>query len=366
MAWATPHYSRRQVDKAGGFLTTPADDPDVAWWDEWEHALAVINNWRSSHSYSLQAMKMTLLNRARNVHPDALVAQRLKRLSSIVLKLRHNEHMKLSQMQDIGGCRAVLRDVRQVAELVELYVQSVAKNPKKRAELIEPYDYITAPKPDGYRSYHLVFKYRSTAERHRVYNGLRIEIQIRSRLQHAWATAVETVSTFTGQALKSNIGDEDWKRFFRLMGTAIARWENTPLIPDTPTTKRGLRDELLSLCAKLKVDDVLMGWRTALQIIEPREKATAYLLMLDTDRKRIEIVPYDYDEMAEAHERYLEIEKETRDDPAIQAVLVSVDSIAALRTAYPNYYLDTTAFLRAVKTASSSESTARSRRRLKA
>ncbi len=70
-------------------------------------------------------MKMTLLNRARKVHRRALVAQRLKRLSSIALKLEQNEYMKLSQMQDIGGCRAVLANVRQVADLVDIYASSI-------------------------------------------------------------------------------------------------------------------------------------------------------------------------------------------------------------------------------------------------
>jgi hypothetical protein len=41
-----------------------------------------------------------------------------------------------------------------------------------------------------------------------IYNDLKIEMQLRSQYQHAWATAVETVGTFIGQALKSSIGPE--------------------------------------------------------------------------------------------------------------------------------------------------------------
>ena len=48
--------------------------------------------------------------------------------------------------------------------------------------------------------------------------GLRIEIQIRSRLQHAWATAVETVDAFSGTSLKTTGGSgsekTDWGRFY--------------------------------------------------------------------------------------------------------------------------------------------------------
>ena len=37
-------------------------------------------------------------------------------------------------------------------------------------------------------------------------------------------------------------------------------------------------------------------------------------------------------------------EKNSADDPAIQVVQVSVEQMQALKTAYPNYYLDTTKF----------------------
>jgi len=38
-------------------------------------------------------------------------------------------------------------------------------------------------------------------------------------------------------------------------------------------------------------------------------------------------------------------------DPTRDAVLVSVESLSALRRAYPNYFLDTSAFLESVEEA---------------
>lgn len=46
---------------------------------------------------------MDKYTRAKKVDRDVIVAQRIKRLSSIQLKLERNPNMKLSQMQDLGG-----------------------------------------------------------------------------------------------------------------------------------------------------------------------------------------------------------------------------------------------------------------------
>jgi len=60
---------------------------------------------------------------------------------------------------------------------------------------------------------------------------LRVELQIRTKLQHLWATAVETMGTFLGQALKSRQGSQDWLDFFTLISSAFSFIEGTPQIP---------------------------------------------------------------------------------------------------------------------------------------
>lgn len=342
MAWVTRQYSKGEIDRSGAILIG-----DEVPFDEFDHALTVINNWRTCHSYPLHAVTMTLRRRAREVSPNAVIAQRLKRLPSIAIKLEHNEAMKLSQMQDVGGCRAIMPSVTHVNALLEKYDKAKSKNPGQgRPIQHERYDYISSPKPDGYRSCHLVFKYQSEYKDKKPFEGQRIEIQIRSRLQHVWATAVETVQTFTGQALKSKIkaGDPQWLRFFASMGSTIARMENCPRVPNTPTSKRELAKEIRRLANTLSVEDTLSGWGYAIQTIakEPAGDVSAYLLVLNSEERTLETTAFATDEMKDATEMYLEMEK-TR--PESQAVLVSVESLAALRTAYPNYYLDTSAFV---------------------
>src|SRR5438067_360994 len=94
-----------------------------------------------------------------------------------------------------------------------------------------------------------MFRYQS--EHHPEFNGLRIEVQVRTRDQHAWATAVETVSLFTNQNLKGSVGDPDWLRLFALMGSEVARREDTLTIPGTPIDEREARNELRELAIKL-------------------------------------------------------------------------------------------------------------------
>jgi Region found in RelA / SpoT proteins len=249
----------------------------------------------------------------------------------------------------------VLPSIKDVDALVETYEESFAKNPTARSEYIKKFDYIRYPKVDGYRSVHLIYKYRSSAPQYAIYNGLRIEIQLRTQLQHTWATAVETVSTFTGQALKANVGTEEWKRFFMLMGSAIARRERRPVVPNTPDKAHDSVKELRKLSGELRAKTVLQGMNAALTMATSGSNANAqfFLLELDTKRLSIKVTGYDQRDFARASKDYLVLEKENQLYPERQTVLVSVDSIDALRAAYPNYYMDTEKFLDAVTRATS-------------
>ncbi len=141
MAWTKPEYPHFQVDKAGQIFASESADNLL----KIDDALMVINNWRSSHGCPLQSIKMTLLGRAQKIDIDALIAQRIKRLRAIRVKLLRgqNKNMKLSKMHDIGGCRAVLRSVSQVEELVNVYEKATAKNKFRGGEFVKKYDYIS-------------------------------------------------------------------------------------------------------------------------------------------------------------------------------------------------------------------------------
>jgi ppGpp synthetase/RelA/SpoT-type nucleotidyltranferase len=342
MAWSKPEFgSKSDVNRAGDALISgpgPSDDD-----------LKIINNWRAIHACPLLTMRMTLSARAKKQDQFAIISQRTKRIQAISLKLsenrRHGLTMNLSQMQDIGGCRATLRTVAEVECLVAEYESAWKKNQNRGGTLKKKHDYIQNPKSTGYRGVHFVCKYHSESKENAIYNDLQIEVQLRSKLQHYWATAVETIDFFTGQILKSNIGQLPWQRFFVLASNEFARLEGRPLIPGAPQEKSAAVTELRTMRNQITT---IAGVQAAHKVIssEASDKSDGqlYLLQLDLDARTINRTSFGKEAMKEAQEKYLQIELQIKDNPSKQAVLVSVDSMAALPAAYPNFYLDITEF----------------------
>jgi len=307
----------------------------------------IVQNWRTSHALPLNVFQAGLRQRAKRIEERVIVAQRLKRFSSMMNKLVREPNMKLSQMQDLGGCRAIMSSVDAVDKLYELYRGHEPLSASEAA--VKCYDYIRYPKSDGYRGIHIVGRYVARQENREPWNGQRIEIQLRSRLQHAFATTVETVTTFTRTPLKFGAGPAEWRRFFSLVGSAFALREGTPLVEGTPSNTGELISVLREATKTLKVRQRLRGWTNALQTLPRRnvKKFKWLLLVLDTTANTIDVTGYE--NRREASQKVAEIEQLKRED--LDAVLVFVRSIRDLRAAYPNYYADTGEFLSALTVA---------------
>jgi hypothetical protein len=344
VAWTEPLYTRAEVREAGRILITP-----LASRVDREEAVTMTNNWRSSHAFPLNTLQVNLRRVANDLDDDPIVAQRIKRLPSIVVKLERLSWLTLDEMQDLGGCRAVLSSVRAVERVAAYYKERASM----RHHLVDDDDYIGQPKRSGYRGVHLIYSYAS--DRKPTYNGQKIEMQLRSRLQHAWATAVETVGAFTEQALKSSAGERDWLRFFALMSSILATRENTVTVPGTPTDLPELTVELRTLATRLRVVERLSSYAQALRVIEddrfPVKRAGFLLLELETSPTNpvlsVAVIP----NAAAAAEMYDARERASADDPTKDVVLVRAESIDALRRAYPNYFADTSVFVEELLTA---------------
>ena len=317
------------------------EDPSMS---EWLWSYGVVENWRSSHAYPINTFQATLRNRLKTVDKDALVVQRLKRMPSMISQLRRFKSMKLARMQDIGGLRAVVSDLGKVRELEKKYRKSRFKH-----GLVSTKDYISHPKESGYRSIHLVYKYQNNKVPE--YNGLHIELQIRSKLQHYWATAVETMGTFLEYALKSSEGPQEWLNFFSLAGCAFACWEDTPIAPVYKgKSKEEIYAEMLNEAERLCIYDRLEAFSIAAkQVRIEKKKGSYHLIILNLDQKGVWVQTYPRRCLAAANKEYAKHEKRISMGENIQVVLVSANSIGDLRRAYPNYFLDTRKFIHQLK-----------------
>lgn len=346
--WVQRENSKGAIDRAGELL--------VPWWqfkatisdEELATAYRVIQNWRTSHAMPLLTFRMGLEQRAKRVESSAIVAQRLKRFSSVMNKLGREPNMKLSQMQDLGGCRAIVSSVEVVERLSSLYRGDSSLLIESEGTL-KCYDYIRMPKSDGYRGIHVVGRYKARVQKNEPWNGHRIEIQLRSQLQHAFATAVETVTTFTRQPLKFGAGPDEWRRFFSLVGSAFAMREGTTPVEGTPADEKTLIRELRDLTKALRVRQRLRGWTNAIKQLPKKSIADAQWLLLILDLSANTIKVIGYADKRKATEAVAQLEKSRSME--LDAVLVWVGSIRNLRSAYPNYYADTSAFLEALNVA---------------
>ncbi len=334
MAWATRQYLISEVNQAGRMLVNPLATPA-----ELDHALTVINNWRSCHSYPLNILQNGLRQRAKQADPNRLIAQRIKRIASIKLKLSQQKTMRLTQMQDIGGCRAIVGSVAQVEKLVDLYKRSDLKHERGPED-----NYISNPRASGYRGIHLIYRYFS--DRIETWNELQIEVQLRTKLQHAWATTVETIGMLREEALKSSLGNPEWMRFFALMGSVHAIRERRPIVRGTPGSEKDLLRELRDLTKRLNVMDTLNTYATVLGVPQhPTLREASYFLMkLQPTQNRVQVTGFRSNQLQEATQQYLATERTIVGNTGEQAVLVSVDSLKNLRRAYPNYFLDARVF----------------------
>jgi ppGpp synthetase/RelA/SpoT-type nucleotidyltranferase len=145
-------YSKTQINRAGETIVNASPHSP-----EYKKALFIVNDWRTCHAYPMNTFQATLRRKV-SKYKSPIVAQRLKRLPTIIDKLSRYPDMSLARMQDIGGVRAVVNSIDEVRAIQAEYEDTS----RFTHELYKKNDYITAPKSDGYRGVHLVFKYNNT------------------------------------------------------------------------------------------------------------------------------------------------------------------------------------------------------------
>lgn len=335
MGWARPEFSKTRVGRAGERIRD-----NTASEEDW----GVLENWRRAHAYVLNTFQMRLRSTRKRFEGDVQVAQRHKRLPTIVDKLTRESGMRLERMHDIAGCRAIFPNIDSLTRFREIFLDTRAKHRHINAK-DDRYDYIKEPKDSGYRGVHDVFETILESDSGSAWNGLRVEVQFRTRAQHAWATAVETVDLLNGERAKFGQAGPKLQRFFAVASELIARAHEGGTGPLPDLANRDLVQEFSTLDNELGVMERLTRAVSSNPPI-PRGKNVILVFHLKGDQ-RLDV--QSYDSITPAQEAYARLEKELEGEADI--VLVKAEHAEDLKRAFQNYFTDAREFVRLVRDA---------------
>lgn len=318
--------SKRGLDRAGKVIRLHQND------DEYRAAIELLNRWREQHVLPMDFFFDTCNEIAKAPQYDgALIAERLKRLPTIIDKLNRFPHMQLSSMQDVGGVRVILEGIPSL----EHFDQEIRKIPILKSSK----DYLAEPKSSGYRGRHLIFEH----------DDMTIEIQLRTQLQHLWATSVETVDVIRGTSMKTKQSNDYWQKFFELVSSAFAYMENLPMLPQHQGWGISrLLNALREVIRAHEINDTLSAYATTYKVLDGYEqsKLAYYATMtLNRDNNNTAIAYYPEGNYQDAVRSYEEKENEASNS---DNVLVSVSNLRKLHEAYPNYFKDITRFAKII------------------
>lgn len=125
------------------------------------------------------------LSLTHNRNPIEMIKSRVKTPESILEKLRRkNLPVNLSSLEaninDVAGIRVICSFVNDIYEVADMFVR------QDDVTLVSVNDYIKNPKPNGYRSYHIIVEipvYFSNVKR-----NVKVEVQLRTIAMDFWAS----------------------------------------------------------------------------------------------------------------------------------------------------------------------------------
>jgi putative GTP pyrophosphokinase len=186
------NLSHTQIDRLGDRLGEGSlTEPD----------LRLLDDYRRSFGVAYETVVRTI-REALQLEPTGRPA---KSTSSLIEKLRR-ESIRLSQVQDITGCRIVVADIgaqeRVVASLCGVFPGASVIDRRMNPSY-------------GYRAVHVIARV----------SGKVVEIQVRTMLQSLWAALSEKCSDIIDPQIKYGGGDDAIRERLALASEAMARLE---------------------------------------------------------------------------------------------------------------------------------------------
>lgn len=354
-------YTSGDVKRAGIALLN--SDLNI---EELDSTLEIVTYWRNAHVQPLKQAEQLLLKYIFKIDKHAFLAKRLKRFDSIRKKLnyakqKNKQIMQLTNIQDIGGLRVVVSDLNKLKNIQKVLMNEICFYENEK--LIKYDNYISNPKINGYRGVHLIAKFNNEYSDKR-----KIEIQLRTRLQHSWATSLEIIDLFTQQNLKSDDGDQNYLDFFKYVSNQFSIIEDSEFFIKNDMQQltkqyfeRVLKDHLLVReCSWIRdflaqsdqfhntIEKNFIDYRNLLQSVEnniSKSKQGYVLLRLNTVKGTVDLEFFKPAEYIQAMDRYASYEKILLENKSWVIALVATNALGGIKQAYPNYFADSQLFL---------------------
>ena len=296
----------------------------------------VIEAWRAAHRGVLNTFQAVLRNRTRGT--DITVAQRHKRQRTIFDKLRRFPRMQLSRMDDVAGCRLIFRNIKELYGFRAAFHKARFKH--KRRNDLNKYDYIKRPKDTGYRGIHDVYEYDVRSDVGKPLAGLYVEIQYRTLVQHAWATAVELIGFVTESQPKFQEGDKRYETAMALASEILARAFEKSKGPYPDLDDREVVRRFVDLDRDIELLRTLRGLNAADKAVT--ENRNAILIFSTAGDLEVQT----FRDATDALQALFALEKKY---PDRDVVLVRADTSDEVRLAFKNYFSDARDFIRLVE-----------------
>ena len=322
-------YSNSQIDKAGKSLTQ-GDEVTL----ESIELEEIFDHYRAAHLEPLSETTLELQSWLQNHGGSYYIAQRLKRKPQIIRKLKRFR-TRLTQLQDIGGCRIIVDNNNDVSRLIQFIKERVQDH--KNFEINKITDYRYEGRDDsGYRAVHLILKR----------DGKVLELQLRSRIQHYWAESIERTSIIYGYHLKEQEGDPTVIKYFKTLSDVFHEIE----ILREPSSQQKLsldklREEAEFLISQSDKNRVFYNYINEDIVKTLKEKEGGDTLLTNWiivfDWKSGSFITWDTVERNQADDavkKYVEYERQFTTEDSYEVVMIGSSDIASVRHTHSHYF----------------------------
>ncbi len=130
------------------------------------------------------------LSTTNNRNPIEMIKSRVKKPESIVNKLIRRDHPVtiesiMDNLNDVAGVRVICSFINDIYKIAEMFSR------QDDVTVLEVKDYIEKPKPNGYRSYHMIVEIPVFFSS--VKQSIKVEVQLRTIAMDFWASLEHTM-----------------------------------------------------------------------------------------------------------------------------------------------------------------------------